>query len=70
MNQQQARYVRNHSAAIFNAGVDEGTLEEQTRIIDLLSEERENHRHSGLAINIFNQLINLIESTKNDRTNN
>jgi hypothetical protein len=66
MNQQQAKYVRNHSAAIFNAGADEGKREEHSRIIDLLTKEREHHRHSGLAIQIFNQLITLIESKKND----
>lgn len=66
MNQNQLRYVRVHSAAIFNAGVDEGTTQEQARVVNLLTKERELHRHSGLAVNIFNQLIELIESKTNE----
>jgi len=67
MNQNQVRYVRVHSAAIFNAGVDEGIEQEQTRIVKLLIKEREFHQHSGLATDIFNQLIQLIESKNNGK---
>jgi hypothetical protein len=63
MIKQARKYIRNQNDAqsIFQDGFDKGSKLTKKLIIKLLKKEREHHRHSGLAINIFNSLIDLIE---------
>jgi hypothetical protein len=66
MNEKHKRYVRVHSQAIWNAGFDEGANVEQSRIIDLLTEEKKYNEHSGLLITFINNFIAHIKGEDND----
>ena len=58
------RFVKTQAFRIYDLGYVSGETDENKRIIKLLMDEREFHRHSGLAIDIFTKLIELIKVDK------
>jgi len=64
MDTKEQRFVKTQAFRIFDAGYFSGETDEQKRIVKLLTDEREYHRHSGLAIDIFTKLIELIKVDK------